>query len=114
MTDLYLFLLEQSPQKIQKQIFNAGYQNYTVMEIANIVSRTLGGNIRIKVTPSNDLRSYHVSSKKIMQTLGFRAKHTIEEAVLDIKKAFEEGKMPNSFEDIRFYNIKTMQACSLK
>jgi nucleoside-diphosphate-sugar epimerase len=114
MTDLYLFLLEQAPEKIDKQIFNAGYQNYKVIEIADIVARTLGGDINIKVTPTNDHRSYHVSSKKILQTLGFEAKRTVEEAVLDIKKAFDAGKLPNPFEDIRYYNIKTMQACCLK
>ncbi len=114
MTDLYLFLLDQSDEKIHKKIYNVGYQNYKVGEIAEIVKRTLGGDISIKTTPTNDNRSYHVSSEKIKRELGFEARHTIEEAVLDLQKAFETGKISDPFEDIRYYNIKTMQALNLE
>jgi nucleoside-diphosphate-sugar epimerase len=114
MTDLYLFLLTQPSEKIHKRIYNVGYENYEVGEIAQIVKNTLGSHIPIITTPSNDNRSYHVSSKKIKQELGFEAKHTIEEAILDLKAAFDSGNIPNSMDDIRYYNIKTMQALKLK
>jgi len=114
MTDLYPFLLEQPDRNIHKAIFNVGYENYKVKEIADIVSGALGGDIPIKVTPSNDLRSYHVCSEKIRNALGFEAKHTLEEAVLDMREAFRAGKLENSMEDIRYFNIKTMQAVNLK
>jgi len=114
MTDLYLFLLDQPKNKIQGQIFNAGYENYQVKEIADIVARTLGGDIPVRYTPSNDNRSYHVCSRKIKEMLGFEAKHTLEEAVIELKAATEDGKIPNPFDDIRYYNIRTMQAVNLK
>jgi len=110
----YLFLLEQPNEKIQKKIYNVGYHNYKVREIAEIVKRTVNQNIVIEVTPSPDNRSYHVSSRKIKDELGFIAKHTVEEAVGDLKRAFAEGKIPNALDDIRYYNIKTMQAIHLK
>ena len=113
MTELYLFLLKQPVEKIHKRIYNVGYENYKVGEIAQIVKKALGGSIPIVTTPSNDNRSYHVSSKKIKEELGFEAKHTIEEAILDLKTAFESGKVPDSMDDIRYYNIKTMQALKL-
>jgi nucleoside-diphosphate-sugar epimerase len=113
MTDLYLFLLEQPEQKIHKKIYNVGYENFKVREIAEKANKTLGGNIPIITTPSNDNRSYHVSSQKIKNELGFEAKHTIEDAVLDLKKAFDEGRIPNPMDDIRYYNIKTMQTIKL-
>jgi len=75
---------------------------------------TLGGNISIETTPSDDNRSYHVSSKKIADELGFRAKHTIQKAVSDLKTAFEAGLIPNPMNDIRYYNIKTMQSVRLR
>ena len=78
------------------------------------MKNALGGNIPIVTTPSNDNRSYHVSSKKIKEELGFKARHTIEEAILDLKAAFDSGKIPDSMDDIRYYNIKTMQAAKLK
>ena len=113
MVDLYPFLLRQPTEKVQKQIFNAGYQNYTVGEIADIVNASLGGGIPIEVVPTNDNRSYHVSSAKIREALGFEARHTVEDAVRDLKDAFVAGKVPNPMDDIRYYNIKTMQHIKL-
>lgn len=113
MTDLYLFLLEQPEQKVHRRIYNVGYENYKVQEIAEMVRDTLGGDTTIDTTPSDDNRSYHVSSKKIKEELGFEAKHTIQEAILDLKQAFDEGKIPNPMDDIRYYNIKTMQHLKL-
>ena len=114
MTDLYVFLLKQPDEKICNKVFNAGYENFSVREIAEIVQKSLGGNIPITTTPTNDNRSYHVSSKKIKQELGFQAMHTIEEAVFDLKKAFDEGKVNNPMDNIVYYNIKTMQSVNLK
>ncbi|MGB8991919.1 MAG: SDR family oxidoreductase, partial [Desulfobaccales bacterium] len=114
MADLYLFLLEQPAHNIHKKIYNVGYENFKVGELAEKVKHTLGGDIDIVFTPSNDNRSYHVSSQKIRRELGFAPKFTIEDAILDLKAAFEAGKIPDSMTDIRYYNIKTMQHLKLK
>ncbi len=114
MTDLYLFILEQSVQKIHKKIFNVGYENLRVKEIAEVVRDTLNGNIAIVITPTNDNRSYHVSSRKIKEELGFEAKRTIREAVEDLRDAFHKGLIPNSFTDEMYFNIKRMQSVQLK
>jgi nucleoside-diphosphate-sugar epimerase len=114
MTDLYLFLLEQPAEKIHKKVYNVGYQNYRVKEIAEMVKRTVGDHIPVEVTPSDDIRSYHVSSRKIKEELGYEPRHTIEEAIRDLADAFKAGLIPNSMEDKRYYNIKTMQAIKLK
>lgn len=114
MTDLYVYLLDLPDEKIHKKIYNVGYENYGVKEIAEMVKNIINPDIPIKTTPTDDNRSYHVSSKKIKEELGFVPKHTIEEAILDLKKAFEEGKIPNPLDDKRYYNIKTMQALHLK
>lgn len=114
MTDLYPFLLEQPPEKVAGEIFNAGYENYKVLDIANMVKQTLGGSIPIEITPTNDNRSYHVSSEKIAKKLGFKARHTVQEAVVDLKKAFDEGMITDPFENIKYYNIKTMQQLGLQ
>jgi nucleoside-diphosphate-sugar epimerase len=114
MTDLYLYLLELPDEKIHKKIYNAGYENYKVKEIAKMVQSVVGDHIPIKTVPTNDKRSYHISSKKIREEIGFSPKHTIEEAIIDLKDAFEQGKIPNPMKDIRYYNIKTMQAIHLK
>jgi len=114
MTDLYLFLLEQPANKIHKKIYNVGYQNYKVREIAEMVKKTLGDQIPVEVTPTDDIRSYHVSSRKIKEELGYEPRHTIEEAIRDLADAFKAGLIPDPMEDMKYYNIKTMQAMRLE
>ena len=73
----------------------------------------IGEDIKITKTKTDDNRSYHVSSEKICDVLGFRAKSTVKLAVLDLKNAFEKGLLKNSFEDERYFNIKRMQSINL-
>ncbi len=114
MTDLYVKSLEWPDEAIDGKIFNAGYENHKVSEIANIVRNVVGKDVEIVTTPTDDHRSYHLSSEKIKRELGFVPQHTIEEAVQNLVNAFDAGKIPNSMTDIRYYNIKTMQAINLK
>lgn len=110
MTDLYIKTLEWPKEKITGKIYNAGYENYTVMEIAKMIGKTLKDEkIKIKILPTNDLRSYHVSSEKIKRELGFKAKHTVQEAIMDIARANKKGLIKNPLEDSRYYNIKRMK-----
>lgn len=95
MADLYCYLLELPDEKIHKKIFNAGYENYKVKDIAKMIQSVIDRHIPITTIPTNDARSYHVSSKKIKKELGFSPKHAVEEAVSDLKKAFDAGKIPN-------------------
>src|SRR6267154_1414285 len=65
MTGLYLRLLEVPDEAIDGKIWNAGYHNFKVREIAEMVRAEVGRNVDLVVTPSDDHRSYHVSSEKI-------------------------------------------------
>ncbi len=115
MTDLYIETLKYPAEKIAGKIFNAGYENHSVSQIAHMVKDNLNRpSIEIVVEPTNDNRSYHISSEKIQKELGFKPKHTIADAVIDLRKAFEAGKVPNSMTDNKYYNIKTMQAVNLQ
>jgi len=73
----------------------------------------VGRSTEIVTTPSDDNRSYHISSDKIRRELGFVPSHTIEDAVRGLVGHFEAGRIPNPMTDIRYYNIKTMQALQL-
>jgi nucleoside-diphosphate-sugar epimerase len=114
MTDAYLLLLQADDKKIDGQIYNAGYENHSVMQLAEMVQRNVGPHVNLKVQNTNDMRSYHVSSKKFKEELGFEPSHSIEDAVVDLIKAFKEGKLPDSLEDPRYFNIKTMQKVNLQ
>jgi nucleoside-diphosphate-sugar epimerase len=119
-TDLYAMLLELPDEKIAGKIYNVGYQNRTVSDIANIVRDVIGNEFperaetEITTLASDDPRSYRISSEKIRRELNFIAQHSIEDAVRDLIKALQDGKLPDSMNDIRYYNIKTMKAINLK
>ena len=114
MTDLYVQLLEAPDEAINGKTWNAGYHNLKVREIANMVRDEVGKNVDIVVTPSDDHRSYHVSSEKIKKDLGFSARRTVSDAIVDLAQAFNAGKVPNAMTDDRYYNIKRMQALKLR
>ena len=113
MVESYLLLLESDDLEVAGQIFNAGFENQKVKELAEIVKEVIGQDVRMVTLPVEDNRSYHISSKKIYDELGFKATRTIRDAVIDIKNAFDQGKLPNSLNDEQYFNIKKMQSINL-
>lgn len=119
-TDLYVELIDLPADKIAGEIFNAGYQNHSVSEIADIVKKVVElempdkGPVRIETTPSDDLRSYHISSEKIYRVLGFKPKKTIEDAARDLCHAIREGKLPDSISDDRYFNVNIVKKIGLQ
>ena len=113
MVNAYELLIKSPKNKISGEIFNAGFENKTVLELAETVKKIIGRDVELKLTPTNDNRSYHISSKKIKKILGFETNFTIADAVLDLKKAFEKNLLPNSFDDEKYFNIKRMQSIKL-
>ncbi|MBI2135312.1 SDR family oxidoreductase [Candidatus Woesearchaeota archaeon] len=107
MVRLYELLLETPADKINGKIYNAGYENLKVLEIAKLVKEVVG-NVEVEIQESNDLRSYHVCSDKIKNELGFEAKHSVKEAITDLKKSFENGLIKD-IDDDRYYNVKRMK-----
>jgi hypothetical protein len=79
-----------------------------------MVRDQVGRNVEIVVTPSDDHRSYHVSSDKIRREFGFTAKRTVSDAIVGLKSAFDAGRVPNPMTDDRYYNIKRMQSLKLR
>ena len=114
MVDSYLAVLNAEPKKVSGQIFNVGFKNQSVNELADNVKEIVGDDIKIVNTKSDDNRSYHVSSQKIKDILGFETKYTVKDAVLDLKNAFEKKILTNTFEDEFFFNIKRMNNINLK
>jgi nucleoside-diphosphate-sugar epimerase len=120
MVDAYELMLSAPREKIQGEIFNIGFQNHSIGEIANIVKRVVqeempnGKTIDIVTTPTNDMRSYHVNSDKVAGLLGFKPKRTIENAVRDLARAFRNHLLPHSFDDDWYYNVRTMKKLGAK
>ncbi len=113
-SDLYIQSLKWEAKQIDGKIYNAGYQNHTVMQIAEMVRDIVGPHVELLVQETDDNRSYHISSEKIKNELGYVPKRTIEDAVTDLVSAFKAGLIPNSLTDPKFFNIKTMQQIDLR
>lgn len=113
MVRLYVEALGWPAEKIDGRIYNVGYHNFKVREIAEMVRNVVGPDIEIITTPTDDNRSYHVSSARIQRELGFVAERSLEDAVRDLQNAFKANLIPNSMTDDRYYNIKRMQRLKL-
>ena len=113
MTDLYVQTVSLPGHKIDGKIFNAGYHNLTISEIAETARDVVGKDVKINVEPTNDLRSYRINSDLIRRELGFEAKRDVASAVSDLVNAYDRGLIPDAMNDPRYYNIKTMQLVGL-
>lgn len=113
MVEAYVALLDAPDEIIAGQVFNAGYENQSVEELAVLVKEVMGDDVQLVQTPTNDNRSYHISSARIRDVLGFVPRHSIRDAVVDMKSAFDAGLLPDSLTDERYFNIRRMQSAKL-
>lgn len=113
--DAVKMLMSAPSEKIANEIFNIGFENMSIMEIAQVVKQVVEEEfpekkgIEIATTPSDDLRSYHINSDKVKRVLGFAPKLTVADAVRDLCNAFKSGEIPMSFEDDRYFNVKRLK-----
>jgi nucleoside-diphosphate-sugar epimerase len=120
MVDAYLLMLDAPHEKIHGEIFNIGFENRSIAEIAQMVKKVVEeefpdkGDIKIVTTPTNDMRSYHVNSDKVKRVLGFQPKRTIEDAIRDLSRAFRNNLLPDSFDNDWYYNVRTMKKLGAK
>jgi nucleoside-diphosphate-sugar epimerase len=105
-TDVYLHLIDAKDSI--RGIYNAGFENISILDIAKLVVKHIPAEIR--VTESNDPRSYRVNSDKLLAT-GFSPKKSVEKAILELCEKQNQGVLKN--ED-RFHNLKWMQATVFK
>lgn len=114
MIESYYLVLNAKKNLISNQIFNVGFENQKVIDLANVTKKIIGEDVVLETTPTNDNRSYHISSKKITEILNFKTQFTVQDAVIDLKKAFDEKLLVNSLENEMYFNIKRMQSYQLK
>ena len=111
-------LINSETDKIKDQIFNVGYENMSILDLAELVKsiydKRYKKNIEIIRTDSNDNRSYHINSDKIKKQLNFIPSHSISDAINSLFNAFDDNKVPNSFENDIYFNVKRMQNLKVK
>ncbi len=111
-------LINSDKKKVNKEIFNIGYENMSILKIAELVQQVFkkkySKKIEIIRTHSDDNRSYHINSDKVKYKLGFIPKFTITDAIESILDAFESNKIKNSFDNDIYFNVKRMQNLNVK
>jgi nucleoside-diphosphate-sugar epimerase len=118
-SELYVRLLELPGDMIAGDTFNAGHQNHTISDLAGMVKEVVEQEmpekapVRIETTSSDDPRSYHVTSRKIKEKLGWAPTRTVEDAVRDLCRAFKAGKLPDSLTDEKYFNVKALKQAVL-
>ena len=114
MVNAYLCILNAPKELIAGEIFNAGYENHSVEELGQFVVDVIGDDVKVIKTPTDDNRSYHVSSKKIQDVLSFEPQHTIKDAIEGLREAFQEGRLEDPLNNEMYFNIKRMQSLNLR
>lgn len=117
MADLYVRLVDEDNEKIVGETFNAGCDNFSINEIAFLVKMIIEDHLKTKTIeierkPTEDLRSYRISSEKIKKELGWQPRLGVIDAIRSLAIAFDKGKIPDP-EDPKYINIKTMQKLNI-
>lgn len=113
-------LIEAESNKIKNEIFNVGYQNMSISQLALLVKKVVEKQfpekekIKIIKEKSDDNRSYHINSDKVKIKLGFTPKRSIEQAVQDLCQAFKNNLLPNSFDDENYFNVRKLKSLNIK
>ena len=115
MVRIYDLYLNAPHEAIHCIPYNAGFQNRSVADIAELVKQTLGDeSIKIEVVPTDDLRSYHINSDLICDRLGFEAQFTIEDAIQSLTDAVRSDKLKDPVHNSIYYNVRKMQEIEMK
>ena len=114
MSNVYLFLINQPKQLISGEVFNIGFENYSVNALCDLVTRNIKQKVLIKYLKSEDNRSYHISSKKIQKNLGFKNYYNIEDAIIELINAFKKKMLVDPLSNEIYFNIKRMKSLGLK
>jgi nucleoside-diphosphate-sugar epimerase len=114
MSDAYLFLINQPKQLISGEVFNIGFENYSVNALCDLVTRNVKNKVIVKHLKSEDNRSYHISSKKIQNKLGFKNHYNIEDAIIELVNIFEKKILIDPLNNEIYFNIKRMKTLGLK
>jgi nucleoside-diphosphate-sugar epimerase len=103
-TDLYIHFINHPEYT---GIFNAGFENISILRIAQMVTESLP--VEIQITESSDPRSYRVNSDKVLAT-GFIPRKGVQDAINEIINNYNLGVLTD---DEKFHNLKWMQSNKL-
>lgn len=115
LAELYVQLLQRPAADVAGRVWNAGWENMQVQEIAREVQSVVGSeSVEVATEPTDDLRSYRISSERIRRDLGYQPRRSIRAAIEQLQRAFRAGWIPNPMDEERYYNVRRMQSVQLR
>jgi nucleoside-diphosphate-sugar epimerase len=116
--EVILKFITSESKLVQNQIYNVGYQNMSILEIAQkvkqVLEKKIDKKIKIKIKESDDNRSYHINSDKIYNILGFKPKNDLEFAINELLDCFDSGYFKDTFNDDSYYNVRTLKKLNVE
>ena len=116
-----VILLMKSPKKkVQNEIFNVGYQNFKVKELALKVKKVVErkskykSKIKILYTKSKDIRSYRINSDKIHKKLNFKPIYSLENAISELYSVFKKKLLKNKLNRDIYFNVDRLKNLKIK
>jgi len=105
----YIKIIEADKKIISGEIFNAGFENKKVIDLANKVKKIISNNVEIILKKTDDNRSYHISSKKIYKILAYEPTFTIDDAIIELVSKFKNKTFFDPLNNENYYNIKKLK-----
>lgn len=99
MTDLYLWLID---HPTFTGIYNAGFENLSISEIAAMVAKRL--KVKVVSKGSSDPRSYRLNSDKLLSG-GFVPKKMVTDAIDELIEKYQSGELKD---EARWHNLRSM------
>jgi len=106
LAELYVTMLRAPEGAVNGRVFNAAYENRTVLESAAIVRDRLGADVHIASKEDGDQRSYRVSSERLRTEIGFAPRATVADAVRELAGALDANLLPDPLGAPDYYNMR--------
>lgn len=109
--DAHISVVLSKDEKPGGQIFNLVHKNYQILELGHRIREIIKPMRKVEVEVlfgTKESRSYRVSGKKLMDTLGIEPKRGIEEAVKEVWEILCSGNYTD-FHNPIYYNIEWMK-----
>ena len=103
--DHFLF----SKKKFNNDIYNMGFENYSILKIAKKIQSMTGA--KLIINKSIDIRSYRQDSSRLIKT-GFKPLFTVDNAIDELIEYFKKNK--KSKFGTQNFNLKKMRELDVK
>ena len=105
----YASIIKADIQTINGKIYNVGFENISVENIANLVISNITHEVEVTIKETNDPRSYKINSDKFINELSFKPMYSIDQSIKDLIKAFDLGHCKDALTNPIYKNIEVLK-----